>query len=136
MRELRDEILLKEVGRLRAGLPDNEDWVDFLGKRRRRVGSTLFTQPKSKFVDGAAPKTLELYHRDYKMAQLAMRGPACEVEAPTHATMDRLRHLVRYFFGAKLYQNMMTPGDKRLICVWSDSDWAGDRQSRRNVDSS
>ena len=72
LRELRDEILLKEVGRLRAGLPENEDWVDFLGKRRRRVGSTLFTRPKSKFVAGAAamlgltgahvasPMTLEL----------------------------------------------------------------------------
>ena len=103
-------------------------------KNHLAVNPSLFTQPSSKFVDDAAPTTLELYHRDYKMAQLAMRGLACQVEAPTHATMDRLRHLVRCFFGAKLYQNMMTPGDKRLICVWSDSDWAGDRQSQSSVD--
>ena len=174
MRELREDVLLKETGRLPAGRGPNEEWVEFLGKRRKRVGSSLCSQPKPKFVDKAAyllglttaktvsaPTSSELYHReggtplegddkslvrqvvgllqyvhkDYRLAQLAMRGLATEVDAPTEDTMMRLKHLVRYLLRAKLDMNVLRPdGPKRSVTVWSDSDWAGDRKTRKSVD--
>ena len=109
----------------------------------------------------ATPTTKELYHKegteklsdeqrflvrqvvgmlhyvqaDYKLMQFTLRGIASEVEGATDMTLTRLRHLVRYLMGCKDEVAVLEPDSAAAwIEAWADSDWAGDRSSRKSVD--
>ena len=72
---------------------------------------------------------------DFKIAQFALRGLAVEVDKATEATWLRVKHLVRYLLGcAQHVQTMQPDRNKPCIQAWSDSDWAGERSSRKSVD--
>ena len=77
LKELQDDVLYTLVGQLKAGMSENMNYVEFLGKRPWREDNTLYSQPKHKVVDTAvemlgltganpalAPTTLELVHRE------------------------------------------------------------------------
>jgi hypothetical protein len=69
------------------------------------------------------------------LAQFALRGVAVEADKATEATMARLKHLVRYLLGCGGHVQVTKPdASKPLIQAWSDSDWAGDRATRKSVD--
>ena len=43
--------MLKETGRLVAGLPCLSEWSAFLGRERNRQGDTFYGRPKAKYID-------------------------------------------------------------------------------------
>jgi hypothetical protein len=72
---------------------------------------------------------------DYKLVQFALRGVAVEADKATESTMAKLKHLVHYLLGCGGHVQVTKPdASKPLIQAWSDSDWAGDRATRKSVD--
>ena len=49
VKELETVVLVKVTGKLAADLPENQDWVSFLSRDRRRVGDEIDLKPKDKF---------------------------------------------------------------------------------------
>lgn len=68
------------------------------------------------------------------MSLLAGRGLAAEVGKPTEAILARLKHLLRFLSGVNGHCNVLRPTKARVATAWSDSDWAGERSTRKSVD--
>ena len=74
---------------------------------------------------------------DFPTALHAIRVLACDVQAPTITNWQKLKKVARYLAGiakqGHFFPRTRDSGDVTLLQVFTDSDWAGDKGSRKVV---
>ena len=129
------------------------DVLDITDNRETRITGSSSSVPKSDDTNSLSPADHSRYRRAVGMLQwivptrpdmaFATKERARALASPTNADMTALRHLVRYYRTTSDLELRIQPktrtrvpeGEPELLSIeaYSDSDWAGCRDTRRST---